>query len=94
MAARFDVDKKISKLNSNIVLIIYIMSDISSALQPVYTTVELNQDIVLYTGEMEIKTTFNNQSLEILGRGNVIYKWFPSPKLQVNLLVSQVQVPY
>lgn len=59
------------------------MSDIPPALEPVYTTKEINQDIALYTGELEIRTAFNNQSLEILGKGKVTYKWFPSPKLQV-----------
>ena len=58
------------------------MTDILAALEPIYTTNEVNQNIVLYTGELEIKTGINNQSLEILGSGKVIYKWFPSPKLQ------------
>ena len=57
------------------------MPDVSPALEPVYRTVEVNQDIVLYTGELEIKTIFNDRSLEISGKGKVRYKWFPSPKL-------------
>ncbi|WP_036488551.1 hypothetical protein [Myxosarcina sp. GI1] len=59
------------------------MPDIPPALEPIYTTEKINQNIALYAGELEIKTTFNNQSLIILGRGKVTYKWFPSPKLQV-----------
>ena len=58
------------------------MTNILAALEPIYTMKEVNQNVVLYTGEIEIKTGINNQSLKIIGSGKVIYKWFPSPKLQ------------
>lgn len=69
------------------------MPDVSPALEPVYTTVEVNQDIVLYTGELEIKTTLNNRSLKISGEGKVRYKWFPSPKLQVEFTSQSSSSP-
>ena len=69
------------------------MTDILAALEPIYTTNEVNQNVVLYAGEIEIKTGINNQSIEIIGSGKVIYKWFPSPKLQFEFVSQSSSAP-
>ena len=69
------------------------MTDIIAALEPIYTTNKINQNVILYTGEIEIKTGINNQSLEIIGSGKVIYKWFPSPKLQFEFTSQSSSAP-
>ncbi len=69
------------------------MMDSPTALEPIYTTDRINQNIVLYTGKLEIKTTVNNQAIEILGRGKIIYKWFPSPKLQFEFVSQSSSAP-
>lgn len=69
------------------------MTDVIAALEPIYTTNAVNQNVVLYTGEIEIKTGINNQSLKIIGSGKVIYKWFPSPKLQFEFTSQSSSAP-
>ncbi len=58
------------------------MNDLPPALRPIYTTDNLNQNILLYKGAFEISVFVGNRKVSIKGYGNVGYKWLPIPRIK------------